>query len=52
MTLAVAAAELVTAITEVAESGVAIAYTLSATVSAGVVDSASKTVTLTIVDGA
>ena len=43
-------ADLVTSIETVAESGKTIAYTLSATVAAGVVASAQKTVTLTLTD--
>ncbi|MHB0937190.1 MAG: hypothetical protein ACYDCO_03120 [Armatimonadota bacterium] len=50
--LSTVAADLVTGITTLAESGKTIAYTLSATVTAGVVGSASKTVTLTIAAGA
>jgi hypothetical protein len=49
--LSATAADLVTEISTVAESGKTIAYTLTATVGAGVVASASKTVTLTIADG-
>jgi len=45
------AADLVTGITTLNESGKTITYNLSATSAAGVVGSASKTVTLTIVDG-
>jgi hypothetical protein len=41
-------ADLVTSIETVAESGLTITYTLSATVSAGVVAQAQKTVTLTL----
>lgn len=41
-------ADLVTGITKKAESGLTITYTFSATVAAGVVDQASKTVTLAI----
>jgi hypothetical protein len=51
VTLTAVAADLVTGITQVAESGKAITYKLSATVAAGVVTSANKTVTLTIADG-
>ena len=49
-TLSTAAADVVTDLTEVAESGQTLTYGLSATVAAGVVASASKTVTLTISD--
>lgn len=52
VTLSNIAANLVTGITEVAESGKTITYKLSALVTAGVVLSATKTVTLTITDGA
>ncbi len=45
------AADLVTGITTLNESAKTITYNLSATSAAGVVGSASKTVTLTIVDG-
>lgn len=48
--LSITAADLVTAIDAVAESGLSITYTLSATVAAGVVTSAAKTVTLTLTD--
>ncbi|MBI1922902.1 hypothetical protein HYR99_01495 [Candidatus Poribacteria bacterium] len=51
VTLSITAANLVTGITQKAESSKTITYTLSATVSAGVVASASKTVTLTLTDG-
>jgi hypothetical protein len=51
VTLTSTAADLVTGISTVAQSGLTITYTLSATVDAGVVASASKTVTLTIIDG-
>ena len=50
-TLSTTAADVVTGLTGVAESGQTLTYGLSATVAAGVVASASKTVTLTIVDG-
>lgn len=43
--------DVVTGITQVAESGIGLSYELSATVAAGVVSSSSKTVTLTIADG-
>lgn len=43
--------DLVTAISTVAESGLSISYSFSATVDAGTVASASKTVTLTVTDG-
>jgi hypothetical protein len=51
VTLTNVAADLVTGITEVAESAKAITFKLNATVLAGVVESANKTVTLTIADG-
>ncbi|UCB52267.1 MAG: hypothetical protein JSV10_09830 [Candidatus Zixiibacteriota bacterium] len=50
VTLSATAADLVTLIDSVAESGLSITYTLSATVAAGVVTAASKTVTLTLTD--
>ncbi len=49
--LTVVAADLVTGITTLAETAKTITYKFSATVAAGVVASASKTVTLTIADG-
>jgi len=52
VTLSTTAADLVTGISTVAESGLTITYTLSATISAGVVAQAQKTVTLTLTDGA
>ena len=48
--LSTSAADLVTGISKVAESGRTITYTLSATVAAGVVASATRTVTLTLTD--
>ncbi len=51
VTLTTTAADLVTSISQVAESGLTITYTFSATVSAGVVTSTSRTVTLTLTDG-
>lgn len=51
VTLSGTAANLVTVITKLAEGPIAIEYTLTATVAAGVVSSAVKTVTLTIADG-
>lgn len=51
VTLTALAADLVTGISTLAESGLTITYTLSATVTAGVVASANKTVTFTIIDG-
>lgn len=45
------AVDLVTAIGPVAQEGLTITYTLSATVAAGVVTSAEKTVTFTLTDG-
>lgn len=50
VTLSSSAVDAVTAISAVAEADIAIAYSLDATVNAGVVASASKTLTLTIVD--
>jgi Ribonuclease G/E len=50
-TLTATAVDVVTGLTGVAESGQTLTYGLSATVAAGVVASASKTVTLTIADG-
>jgi hypothetical protein len=50
VSLSSTAAELVTGITQVAESGLALNYKLMALVTAGVVPSATKTVTLTITD--
>ena len=52
VTLSASAADLVTGITQKAESGLTITYTLSATVSAGIVASDSRTVTLTLTAGA
>lgn len=49
--LTATAQDVVTDITEVAESGIGLSYELAATVSAGIVAAASKTVTLTIADG-
>ncbi|MBI5099039.1 MAG: hypothetical protein HZB30_07335 [Nitrospirae bacterium] len=49
--LSTSASNLVTGITTLNESGKTITYSLSATSAAGVVSSASKTVTLTVVDG-
>lgn len=51
VTLSNVAADLVTGITQKAENGKTIAFNMSATVAAGVVDSASKTLTLTVADG-
>jgi len=51
ITLAITSADLVTGITQVAETEMKITYTLSATVDAGVVASDTRTVTLTITDG-
>jgi hypothetical protein len=50
VTLSTTAADAVTLIDSVAESGLSITYTLSATIAAGVVAQASKTVTLTLTD--
>lgn len=46
------AQDVVTGITELNESGLAITYTLEAALSAGVVESANKTVTFTVTAGA
>lgn len=48
VSLSTTAGDLVTSIETVAESGLTITYTLSATVTAGVVSQAQKTVTLTL----
>lgn len=48
---ALAPATLVTGITKVAASGLALSFTLDATVAAGVVASSTKTLTMTIVAG-
>jgi hypothetical protein len=50
VTLSISAADLVTSISTVAQSGLSITYTLSATIAAGVVPEATKTVTLTLTD--
>lgn len=50
VTLSTTAGDLVTGIATVAESGLTITYTLSATIAAGVVAQAQKTVTLTLTD--
>ena len=50
--LSTEAADVVTGITEVVDSGKTITYELDATVAAGIVGSGSKTVTFTITDGA
>ena len=50
VTLTAVAQDVVTVITDLAETK-SITYTLSATVAAGVIASASKTVTLTVVAG-
>lgn len=50
VTLSTTAADLVTSVSTVAESGLSITYTLSATIAAGVVAQATKTVTLTLTD--
>jgi len=49
-TLTADAVDVVTAISAVAQADIAIGYTLDATVAAGVVSSAGKTLTLTIAD--
>lgn len=51
VTLTATDQDLVTGIGTLAESGKTITYEFSATISAGVVSSASKTVTLTVTDG-
>jgi hypothetical protein len=51
VTLSTSAQDLVTGISTLAESGNTISYEFSATAAAGVVSSASKTVTLTVADG-
>ena len=51
VTLSTTAADLVTGITQRAESGLTVSYTLSATVAAGVVASDTRTVTLTLTAG-
>jgi hypothetical protein len=51
MSLSTTAADLVTSITQVAESGLTITYTLSATIDAGTVAQDTRTVTLTLTDG-
>jgi hypothetical protein len=51
VTLTTSAADLVTAISQLAESGLTVTYTLSATVAAGVVASDTRTVTLTLTNG-
>jgi hypothetical protein len=50
VTLSTTVEDLVTGIPSVAESGLTITYTLSATIAAGVVTQAQKTVTLTLTD--
>ena len=51
VTLGVSASDLVTGITRKAERGMTITYTLSATVTAGIVPTGTRTVTLTLTDG-
>jgi hypothetical protein len=51
VSLSASAQDLVTGISAVAQSAVGISYEFSATIAAGVVSSAQKTVTLTIADG-
>lgn len=51
VTLTASDQDLVTGISLLAESGKTISYEFSATLSAGIVSSASKTVTLTLADG-
>lgn len=52
VTLTTTAADLVTGISTLAESGMTISYNFSATAAAGVVASDTRTVTLTLTDGA
>jgi hypothetical protein len=52
VSLSASAADLVTGITQRAESGLTITYSLTATVSAGIVASDTRTVTLTLTAGA
>lgn len=52
VSLSTVAADVVTGITEIAESGKTLTYKLTALVTAGVVAADTKTVTLTIADGA
>lgn len=51
VSLSTTAGDLVTSITQVAESGLTITYTLSATIAAGTVAPDTRTVTLTLTDG-
>jgi hypothetical protein len=51
VTLTAVAADLVTGIVPVAESGKTITYTFSATIAAGILSSDTRTVTLTLTDG-
>jgi len=51
-TLSTTAVDVVTGITKIAQSGIAVGYTLDATPVAGVVSSTSRTVTYTITGGA
>ena len=51
-TLGTTAVDVVTGITKLAQSGIAVGYTLDATALAGVVSSTSRTVTYTITGGA
>ena len=50
-TLSTTAVDVVTGITQLAQSGIAIGYTLDATPAAGVIASTSRTVTYTITGG-
>ena len=50
LTITDSAVDVVTAISAVSEADIAMGFTLSATATAGVVSSAQKTLTLTIVD--
>ena len=51
-TLSTTAVDVVTGITKLAQSGIAVGYTLDATPAAGVISSTSRTVTYTITGGA
>ena len=51
VTLTATAQDLVTSISGLAQSGLSIGYEFSATLSAGIIASAQKTVTLTVADG-
>ncbi len=51
VSLSTTASDLATSVTQVAESGLTVTYTLSATVTAGTVAQDTRTVTLTLTDG-